>query len=126
MTNIQVANGGWASSHIRANDAQGNAQSLGTLTATIDNYAAAYVAKVAVGQFGVVPKVMPPSGGFTTVTVTLHGTSVGGNPLPDVVQSYDLQGPAGAPQATTFFIDSTAAQVGNQPADPGSPTVSLL
>ena len=128
MSNISVAFGGWALSILRANDAQGNGQHLGSLTATIDNDTAAYIAKFDVGQLAVVPKAAPPAGGFTTVTVTLHGTSLDGTVLPDVVQSYDLQGQAsgGTPQATTFFIVSTSAEVGNAPADPGSATVSLL
>lgn len=126
MPNIPVAFGGWKLSILRANDAQGNAASLGTLTATIDDTSKGYVAKAALGQLAVVPKAVPPAGGVNTVTITLHATSQDGTVLPDVVQAYDLQGPPEGPQAVTFFIASSSDQVGNAPADPGSATVSLL
>jgi hypothetical protein len=68
-----------------------------------------------------------PAGTTVTVTVTAHGQSLGGNPLPDLSIGFDLLGPV-LPQATHFEVRNMSPRdkVGlTPPADPGSATISL-
>jgi hypothetical protein len=107
---------------------------LGSLTASIDNYAAAFVAKIVpggapanFGYYNCVPKNVPP-GSTITVTVTLTGTNASGAALPPVTQQYDLIGPPLPPQDTTLVLSpaNISTQFATASVDPGSATVTLI
>jgi hypothetical protein len=107
---------------------------LGSLTATIDNYAAAFVAKISpsgapanYGYYNLVPKNVP-AGSTITVTVTLTATNASGAPLPPVTQSYDLIGPPLPPQDTTVVLSpaNISTQFATASSDPGTATATLI
>jgi hypothetical protein len=105
---------------------------LSSLTATVDNYAAAYVAKIqpdnnAPAYFNLVPKSVPV-GQTITVNVTCQGSSQIGTPLPPVSIAVDLVGPPPPPQAAELQIVSTGprSQFATSSVDPGNATVTLL
>ena len=107
---------------------------LGSLTATIDNYAAAYVAKITpdgapanFAYFNVVPKSVP-QGQTVTVTITLTGTNASGVALPPITQQFDLVGAAVPPQDTTLVLSppNISTQFATASTDPGSGTVTLI
>lgn len=110
-------------------DAAGQVRQLLSLVATIDNYAAAYVAKVGPAnpdQFAVVPKGIPAAGVITTVTVTLTGTALDGTVLPSQTAQVDIQGPPAPPPATHLSIGTAGVGSYPIPVDPGSATVTLI
>lgn len=107
---------------------------LGSLIASIDNYAVAFVAKISpsgapanYGYYNLVPKNVPP-GTTVTVTVTLTGTNATGAALPPVTQSYDLIGPPLPPQDTTLTLSpaNISTQFAASSVDPGTASATLI
>jgi hypothetical protein len=103
---------------------------LGSLSASTDNYAAAYVAKVqpdtsVQAYYQVVPK-LTPGGPTVTVTVTLTGTSMNGTALPTVTKSFDCLQPAAPAQATGILQSPSNLTFAPLAPDPGSATVVLI
>jgi hypothetical protein len=124
--NTQITQGNYGAGQVDPLNATGGPATAGSITATIDNYAAAYVAPfVNPGPrwFIVVPKLFNP--GTTTVTVTINGTDASGNSLPSNSVQYDIVGAAGPAPATQFSIANVTTTTTNPPADPGVPTVTL-
>lgn len=109
-------------------DASSNPQSLGSLTATIDNYSAAFVCKYQ-GHVAIVPKSTPPAGQTTVVNVTLNGTDVNANPLPALTVTANIQGPPPPPLAVSLDTAnpaSASASTTPAPVDPGSATATIV
>lgn len=132
--NVQIPAGKLAQMTVFAKDASGNALPFGSLTATIDNAAVAYVAVQGIAPdhsnalLDIVPKApLPAPGTAVTVTVTCSGTSQIGNPLPPLVQSFDIQGPPPPPQATAI-TDTTSVRdtLFTFPVDPGTATITVI
>jgi hypothetical protein len=133
MANLQIPVGAYAVQGFTALPA---GTSLGSLTASIDNYTAGYIAPApgnpnVQAQLVVVPKAVPV-GGVVTVTITINGTAVGGAALPTITEQFDLVG-APAPAVATAINASLAtvvsgSQATNQPppADPGSASITLI
>jgi hypothetical protein len=106
---------------------------LGGGSATIDNYAVAYIAPFHPDNnsqyyLNVVPKAGGvPAGGVITVTVTVNATSQDGTALPSQAVSFDVSGPALPPQAASISatVLSARTQFLSSTTDPGSGTVTL-
>ena len=105
---------------------------LGSLSVSIDNYGAAFVAKIqpdmsAQAFYNLVPKSVP-AGTTITVTVTLNGTSQNGVVLPPITAQYDLVGPPVGPQANEIVTSpaNISSQFVTSSVDPGSGTVVLI
>ncbi len=110
-------------------DAAGNLKPLLSLSATIDDYADAYIAANNPGSLMLVQKVTQPVGQVKTVNITFNGVSQSGNVLPPKVQAFDLAGAAPPPQATQVQISNVIVRdtIGvTVPVDPGSGTVTLI
>ncbi len=99
---------------------------LASLTLTVDNYAAAYVAPFpAAGIHGhvIVPKNTAQVGNVT-VTVTANATDAAGVVIPPATFAYDIVGaPPPPPAVSVAFGTATVGAFGGVPGDPGSPTV---
>ena len=107
---------------------------LSSLTATIDNYTAAFVAGISPpggvntqAAINVVPKLVP-AGQTVTVTVTCHGKNQAGQDLPPTSQSFDLIGGPVAPQDASIQIvlGVPGTFYATASTDPGSDTVTLI
>jgi hypothetical protein len=132
MSTPQINPGQSAVVGINGNGTTGNVLPLGSLIASIDNYAAAYVAKIqpdnaAQVYFNLVPKSVPV-GQTITVNVTLTGTSQDGTALPPVTLPFQLVGAAPPPQAVAIApsTPNVSSQFANSSTDPGSGTVQLI
>ena len=113
---------------IVGDDTLGNAETLGSLTATIDDTSAAYIAAINNNGLWIVDKQTLAAGATKTVNVTLAGTDVKGNPLTGVIQPFGLSGPPLPPLATHIVSGAitTQSKLGLVIPDPGTPTVKLI
>jgi len=118
---------------IAGKDASNNTQALSSLTATIDDYASAYVTKASPGDgvgFYIVPKAPLGVGIIKTVNVTIQGKSLDGTALPAVVVSADLLGAPAPPQAQTVAVGGVSVWGGTPSTttnpDPGSATAVII
>ena len=110
-------------------DADGNQETITGRSASVDNYAAAFVANVpgsGSGQLYVVSKGTIPQGGSVSVNVTISATNAAGNQI-SVVQPVTFQGPPLPPPAVTLTITAgvQAANAFNTPADPGQASITF-
>ena len=111
-------------------DASGNPEPITNKTASVDNYAAAYVAASpgagSAGQLYVVPKGAIPQGGSVSVNVTIGATNAAGNQI-SVVQPVTFQGPPLPPPAVSLSITAGVQGITpfNVPADPGSASITF-
>lgn len=114
--------------YVQGKDLSNTVQSLGSLSATVDDYTTAYVVKYPDAvSFALVVKVTPAAGASIPVNVTLHGTDLKGNALPAITQAFTIQGPPAAPLAVSVNLAGISDEaVGSQPADPGTPTAVLI
>jgi len=116
---------------LAAKATDGSNQHLSSLSAKIDNYAAAYIVPFTnaafgggPGTFAIVPKTDPTA---VTVNVTVSSKSLNGTALPDLVISADLAANAPVPpQAAILSVASV--MVGNNVSiapDPGVDTITI-
>jgi hypothetical protein len=132
MPNPQINPGQSAVVGISGQGTGGTVLPLGSLSVSIDNYAAAFVAKIqpdnnAQAYYNLVPKSVP-AGTTVTVTVTLSGTNQAGVALPSVTQQFDLIGAALPPQDTAIVpsAPNISTQFATSSTDPGTATVQLI
>lgn len=100
-----------------------------TGTISIDDYATAYVAKNAGGQVVLVTRTgIPSAGQAKAVNVAVDGNDAQGNPIPQLIIPFTLQGPPAPPNATHFAQSGMAVRdkIGYPvPVDPGSAGIPL-
>lgn len=132
MANPQINPGQSAVGGVNGQGAGGTTLPLGSLTVSIDNYAAAFVAKIqpdnaAQAYYNLVPKSVP-AGTTVTVTLTFNGTNQAGVALPPVTQQFDLIGAPLPPQDTAIVLSppNVSTQFATASTDPGSATVTLV
>src|SRR5581483_10924355 len=111
-----LASGQYADVSLIAKGDSNDDESLESLTATIDNPTAAYVAAgSAPGEFLVVPKLVPPAGQSVTVNVTLNGVNLAGNPITPLTLDFELDGPPLPPPATHVTVGGVGIPTGPAP-----------
>lgn len=116
---------------LQGQTAGGQSAQLTSLTATIDNSAAAYLVPVSPTEVDIYPKqsALPNDGGTTVVTVTLNGRSQNGTPLPATAVQVALTNNPAPPQATQI-VETLGFQnhfvPTPPPPDPGTATVTLI
>ncbi len=111
---------------IAGDDSSGNAESLTSLTATIDDTTDAYISHINSNSLYVKDRGIQPAGTTKTVNVTLNAKSADGTVLPSVVVPFDLQGPPLPPQATHLVFNAPVLDNPLLVADPGVDTVVLI
>ncbi len=110
-------------------DDTGTARSLTSLSATISDHSAAYVALNSSGVLFVVPKTIPAAGASTPITVTFAGASANSTPITPLVIDGALVGPPELPQADHVIVgtinvrDTIGVAI---PPDPGTATVTII
>lgn len=132
MANLQLVCDGTgglnASFQLQAQDDSGVSHPA-TGTATIDNYASAFVAQTASGNFFLIqPKIiMTPGQATITVTVTFACSDTSsGAALPSLSVSVNLVAPPPPTPATHLVATSAPVRgVGSNLTDPGSGTISV-
>ena len=116
-----------ASFRLAALDNQGQPQPA-TGTATIDDYASAFLVALPGGDFQIVSKLTLTVGAPTvTVTATFNlRDAASGVALPAFTVSVDLVAPQPPPQkATHVVLTAINTGTGSGAADPGSPTINV-
>lgn len=106
-------------------DINGNQEGIQNRTATVDNYAQAYLfTNPVTSQLFVQSKLAIPAGQSVTVNVTINMQDANGNQLPSVVAPFTFQGPPAAPLAVTISVTGEGA-TNFTGTDPGSATISF-
>ena len=129
MPNQQILYGDLAQFTIPTGlDSSSAPAALGSLTATVSDYAHFY-GGISGTSYDLVPRPNLPVGVNTTVTVTFAGTDKNGGTLPPVAISLDFVGNVPAPLAVSLSVAAPIAGTNGGllvPSDPGSATVTLV
>jgi hypothetical protein len=130
MASTIIPPGNFATLNLAGLDINGTSEAVHG-TAVVSDYTQAYCQANYAGvplQFAIVPKVTPPAGAVSNITVTFSSTAADGSVLPAFVEAYTLQGPPLPPPATHLAqLGNVVSGFAGKPAtvDPGSGTVSF-
>ena len=127
MSQIVIPFNEFAQFTVQGVDASGNPQNI-TGTATIDNYAAAFVVNYGSHNYAIFPKGYPAAGQSTVVNVNFMAKSADGSSLAPLVVTAVIQGPTPPPPAAALLEGTPAVQGGAgmpSASDPGSATINL-
>lgn len=127
MSAFTIPIGAFAIQTLLGQDGSGTRRALQTVSATVDNYSAAYVADLpepSASRYALVARALPP-GPPVTVNVTIHATAADGSTLPPITQQYSLTAPAPPPPAILINPTTPSLGSGQPPADPGIPSATL-